>query len=71
MRLPRITMAVPFALALAATAGCSTNAWYQAMKFHAENECSRQPPDERQRCLSRLNTMTYDDYERQRSRSSN
>jgi len=59
------------AFALLAIAGCSTGAWYEAMKLRAENECNRQPPDERQRCLSRLNTMAHDDYERRRSRDRN
>ena len=52
-------------------AGCSTKAWYGGMKFAAENECRRQPPGEIEACLARLNTMSYEEYERKRSGHSN
>lgn len=46
---------------------CTTAAWYEGMKRSAENACRRQPPDESERCLARLNKQSYDDYEKQRS----
>jgi hypothetical protein len=55
-----------FALAVGAAAGCSTQAWYEGMKFNARNECNRQPPGETESCLRRVNTMTYEEYERNR-----
>lgn len=48
-------------------AGCSTKAWYGGMKFAAQNDCRRQPPSEVDGCLPRLNTMSYEEYERSRS----
>ena len=61
---------VPFvlfvALAVCGAAGCSTKAWYEGMKFSAQNECRRQPLAESERCLARVNTMSYEDYERSR-----
>ena len=47
--------------------GCTTKAWYGGLKFTAENDCRRQPPSEIDGCLARLNTMTYEEYERKRS----
>lgn len=50
-----------------ALSGCSTQAWYEGMKMHAENECRRQPSGDTDGCLARVNRMSYDDYERKRS----
>jgi hypothetical protein len=47
--------------------GCSMKAWYGGVKFAAENDCRRRPPGEIDGCLARLNTMTYEEYERKRS----
>ena len=52
---------------LSTSTGCSMQAWYGGVKFAAENECRRQPPGETQGCLARLNTLTYEEYERKRS----
>ena len=49
-----------------AVAGCSTRAWYEGMRLGAQNECRRQPSGEAEQCLSRVNAMTYEDYERKR-----
>jgi len=49
-----------------AVAGCSTKAWYEGMRLGAQNDCRRQPSGEAEQCLSRVNTMTYEDYERKR-----
>ena len=53
-------------LTVVALAGCSMKAWYEGMKFSAQNECLRQPPGESESCLRRVNKMTYEDYERNR-----
>ena len=62
--------AVPLALLLAFAAvggaGCSTKAWYEGLRFSAQNECRRQPPGETESCLGRVNAMTYEEYERSR-----
>jgi hypothetical protein len=55
------------AIAAAALAGCSTKMWYEATKKSAEQECLRQPPGETERCLARVNPLTYEDYERRRT----
>jgi hypothetical protein len=47
-------------------AGCSTKAWYEGTRLSAQNECRRQPPGASEACLNRVNTMPYDDYERNR-----
>jgi len=60
-------LAVSLVLVALASAGCTTRAWYEAARVHAQNECRRQPSGESETCLSRVNAMTYDDYERQRS----
>jgi hypothetical protein len=61
------SLALSLVLAAAATPGCSTKAWYEALKFSARNECNRQPPGESERCLSQVSTMSYEEYERSRS----
>jgi hypothetical protein len=53
--------------AVGSLTGCSMKAWYGGVKFAAENDCRRQPPSEIDGCLARLNTMTYEQYERKRS----
>ena len=50
-----------------ALAGCSTQAWYDGLKQSAQNECRRQTPGDVESCLARVNTMSYDEYERRRS----
>ena len=54
-------------LACAALSGCSAKSWYAGMQTAAENECRRLPPGETSSCLARVNTMSYEDYERKRS----
>jgi len=63
----RASLTVSLVLVALASAGCTTRAWYEATRVHAQNECRRQPSGESESCLSRVNAMTYDDYERQRS----
>lgn len=46
---------------------CSTSAWYEGMKMRAQAECDRQAPSAREACLSRLNTQSYDAYEKARA----
>jgi len=54
-------------VAFAALAGCSAKTWYAGLQTSAENECRRLPPGESPSCLARVNTMSYEDYERKRS----
>jgi hypothetical protein len=66
--MPRNSVCLFFLIALAvfAVAGCSMQAWYEGLKFNAQTECRRQPPGETAGCLDRVNTMTYEEYERNR-----
>jgi hypothetical protein len=54
-------------IAAAGAAGCSTKAWYGGLQLAAQNECRRQPPGDTEGCLARLNTLSYEAYERKRS----
>ncbi len=49
--------------------GCSTRSWFEGMKLSAENECQKQPPGAREDCLLKLNTMSYEAYEKERARA--
>ena len=60
-------LAVFLLLIALAGGGCTTQAWYEAAKVGARNECRRQPSGESETCLSRVNPLTYEEYERQRS----
>ena len=67
MTLPRGLVIVASILAAISGTGCSMKAWYGAVKMSAENECRRQPPNETQACLARLNPLPYEEYERKRT----
>jgi uncharacterized membrane-anchored protein YhcB (DUF1043 family) len=46
--------------------GCTTRGWYDAMKERQRIECGRYPQQyEVQRCLEKLNALTYDQYKNQ------
>lgn len=46
---------------------CTNKAWYEGVKEGAKNNCRSQPPGEVESCLERLNTKTYEEYEKERS----
>lgn len=52
-----------------AVSGCTTHAWYESVRQGAENNCRSQPPSESERCLENLNKKTYDEYEKERTRT--
>lgn len=64
-----VVCGVALGVAVASLAGCSAKIWYAATQAAAENECRRLPPGETQPCLARVNSMSYEDYERKRSGS--
>jgi hypothetical protein len=66
-RWPRGLVIVASIAAAVSTTGCSLKAWYGGLQLAAENECRRQPPNEPQACATRLNPLTYEEYERKRS----
>ena len=49
------------------TVGCTTQAWYAGVQNGAENDCKQKPLGEVDRCLARLNKMTYEEYQQARS----
>ena len=67
MRIQQLIVSTFIAGAMLAAGGCTTAAWYEGMKRSAENECRRQPADESERCLARLNKKTYEEYEKERT----
>ncbi|MBF4987820.1 hypothetical protein [Methylophilus sp. 14] len=49
------------------TSACTNKAWYEGVKEGARNNCRGQPASEVDACLERLNTKTYEEYEKERS----
>jgi hypothetical protein len=56
----------PLMTAALAIVGCSAQTWYEGVKVNARSECYRQPLGETENCLGRVNTMSYEEYERNR-----
>ncbi len=65
--LAAVAAGMAVALVVLGLFGCTTRAWYDGMRIGAENDCRRQPPGEQESCLSRVNRMSYDEYERRRN----
>jgi hypothetical protein len=59
---------ISFLLFTIAISACTNKAWYEGVKEGAKNNCRSQPPGEVEACLEKLNTQTYEDYEKARSR---
>lgn len=50
--------------------GCSRRAWYDGLKEQQRQECYKyESPRERQGCLDRANSTTYDQYRQERENS--
>jgi hypothetical protein len=47
--------------------GCTAQAWYDAAKRRAENECVRQPPGAYEDCRARVIDQKYEEYEKART----
>ena len=47
--------------------GCTSEAWYEGVKRSAESQCRQSIPADAEQCLSRLNTRSYDEYNKARS----
>jgi hypothetical protein len=65
-RIGSLLLSLVLAVGVGTSVGCSTRTWYEGFKFRAQNECHRLPQGEVESCLSRVNSMTYEDYERKR-----
>ncbi|MEC5398816.1 hypothetical protein [Uliginosibacterium sp. H1] len=53
-------------VAVSLTTGCTTKHWYNAFQSNMETTCRLRPADAEQ-CLSRINRMSYPDYEKART----
>jgi hypothetical protein len=50
-----------------AAQGCTYRAWYEGFQKQQREECYRQPSQEEiQKCLDKVNNMTYDQYTKAR-----
>ncbi|MBF4992334.1 hypothetical protein [Methylophilus sp. QUAN] len=58
---------VLMAFTILTMSGCTTQSWYEGVKEGARNNCRSQPPGEVESCLEKLNTKTYEEYEKARS----
>jgi hypothetical protein len=67
MKTKQCLVLIPFAFFMFTTSSCTTQAWYEAVKEGAKNNCNNQPPSEAERCLDNLNKKTYEEYEKERS----
>lgn len=47
--------------------GCSNKSVYEGVKEGARNNCHSQPPSEVDACLEKLNSKSYEEYEKDRS----
>ncbi|MGE0190082.1 MAG: hypothetical protein AB7F79_12195 [Steroidobacteraceae bacterium] len=48
--------------------GCTTKAWYDGIGSSAKYECKHKPVGEIERCLERLNNMTYAEYQQEKQK---
>jgi len=58
---------IPIILYSLAFSACTHQAWYEGVKEGARNNCRSQPPGEVDACMEKLNTKTYEEYEKERS----
>lgn len=50
-----------------ASQGCTYRNWYEGFQKQQREECSKQPtPEEVQKCLDKVNTMTFEQYTKAR-----
>lgn len=64
MRKHQLTALLIFAVI---ASGCTTQAWYAGTQRGAESECKHKPAGEVDRCLARLNKMSYEEYQQARA----
>ena len=60
------TLSAILALIALVSTGCTTRSWYEGLQSSAALECNRRPGSDREACLSQLNKLPYDQYERGR-----
>jgi outer membrane lipoprotein-sorting protein len=58
---------IPLLVIAVVASGCTTQAWYAGTQAGAENECKHKPAGEVDRCLARLNKMSYEEYQQARA----
>lgn len=60
-----ISILLIMVLAMVLTA-CTNKTWYEGVQEGARN-CRSQPPSEVDACMEKLNTKTYEEYEKERA----
>ncbi len=68
MKRPLISCRAAFACGIVLLSGCSTAAWYEGVKRGAENQCRQAIPADAEQCLARLNSLSHEQYDKERSR---
>ena len=53
-------------LMILGASACTQRAWYEGAKQSQRNECYKMPLPAREECLQKLDSETYDEYQRQR-----
>lgn len=48
-------------------AACTNKTWYEGVQEGTRNDCRSQPPSEVDACVEKLNTKTYEEYEKERA----
>ena len=56
-------------LALVLLPACSQRAWYEGVQQSRIAECERLPPGAANDCLRRVNTLSHEQYERERAKA--
>ena len=59
-----MTISILLTMVLAA---CTNKAWYEGAQEGARNNCRSQPQSEMEACMEKLNTKTYEEYEKERA----
>lgn len=63
----RFSLFILMIIASLTVSACTNKAWYDGVKEGARNNCRSQPPGEVDACMEKLNTKTYEEYEKERS----
>jgi len=69
--MPRTILRIIFISLCLISQGCSYQAWYAGFQEQQRQQCYKNimSPSDTQRCLDRVNNMTYDQYKAQREQS--
>lgn len=63
----RSSLFILMIIASLTVSACTNKVWYDGVKEGARNNCRSQTPGEVDACMEKLNTKTYEEYEKERS----